>query len=393
MTIVLDDAGRGVTTKLPASRVPTTLVFANLLRNRTRLVVALVGVAFSIFLMVFQASLLIGFIRATGGVIRSVDGAVWIVPRGLPCFDFAARVPRRFADLARQAAGVDDVVAVEAGFATLVRPDGARRAVLLVGAEPSAGPRFPFPADPGGTIVPDGITIDHSNAALLGIRAQPVRLEVAGRRAIAVREVDGFGSFLGSPYVFAGYGDARRMLRAGPEDTSFLVVRLTDGADAGAVVETLRRRLPESDVLTRGEFAARSASFWLVQTGAGGAILVAALLGFAVGLVITSQTMYANTMEQIDEFATLKAIGAENDTVARLVLCQATLVGAAGASIGTLVTWPLVTLAREYLVAWIATPWWLRAAAPLAGVLMCCLGSLASVRRVIAVDPVTILRR
>jgi putative ABC transport system permease protein len=343
--------------------------------------------------MVFQASLLAGFIQAAGHVVQSIDGSVWIVPRGVPCFDFSARLPRRFGDLAKGTPGVVDVVAIAAGFTTLVRPDGARRAVLLVGAEARAGSAFPFPRTLDSAQPPDGLSVDASNAEVLGVALAPTGVEVAGRRAAVVSLVNGFGSFLGSPYVFAAYRDASRMLAFGPEETSFLVVRTDRDADARAVASDLQRRLPEADVLTRDDFASRSAAFWLIQTGAGGAILVAALLAFAIGLVITSQTMYASTMEQLDEFATLKAIGAANATVARLVLYQSTMVGITGAAMGLLLTGPLVALARSHLVAWIATPWWLRAVAPLVGVSMCALGSLASVRQVCGVDPVTVLRR
>jgi len=377
-----------------STAAPATLVLANVLRNRTRLAIALIGVAFSVFLMVFQASLLVGFIQAAQRVVRSIDGTVWLVPHGVPCFDFAARLPRRYAELARQTAGTIDVVSVVSGFTTLVRPDGVRRPILLVGSEPEAGTGFPFPesAD-AGPRPPDGLSIDRSSAEMLGSVTLPVRLEVAGFRGRVVRHVDGFASFLGSPYAFASYRDAHRMLGLDAEESSFLVVRTRGDADPARVAADLQRRFQDIDVLTRDAFASRSAWFWLTQTGAGGAILVAALLGFTIGLVITSQTMYANTMEQLDEFATLKAIGADNRTLARLVIYQAVILGLVGALIGVGMTVPLVWLARAHLVAWIVTPWWLRAAAPAAGVAMCALGSLASVTRVLAVDPITVLRR
>ena len=276
-----------------STAAPAPLVLANLLRNRTRLAIALVGVAFSVFLMVFQASLLVGFIQAAQRVVRAIDGAVWLVPHGVPCFDFAARLPRRYADLARQTAGTTDVVSVVSGFTTLVRPDGVRRPVLLVGSEPAAGIGFPFPeSDDAGPRPPDGLSIDRSSAGMLGSVRLPVRLEVGGVRGRVVRHVDGFASFLGSPYAFASYQDAHRMLGLDAEESSFLVVRTRGDADPVRVAADLQRRLPEIDVLTRDAFAARSAWFWLTQTGAGGAILVAALLGFTIGLVITSQTMY-----------------------------------------------------------------------------------------------------
>ena len=39
--------------------------------------------------------------------------------------------------------------------------------------------------------------------------------------------------------------------------------------------------------------------YWITQTGAGGAILTAALLGFFIGLAVVSQSIYATTMEEI----------------------------------------------------------------------------------------------
>ena len=56
------------------------------------------------------------------------------------------------------------------------------------------------------------------------------------------------------------------------------------------------------------EFSNRSQMFWVLQTGAGGAILIAALLGFVVGFVVVSQNMYAMTMEKLDSGWTITAV-------------------------------------------------------------------------------------
>lgn len=377
---------------MPKARVPLSLVRGNLTRDRGRSAVAVFGVAFAVFLMVFQASLLFGFISASQRVIQAFDGDVWIVPRGVACFDFAARLPARFADLARQPSEVDAVVAVAAGFTTLEREDGARRAVLLVGAERDAGRRFPFP-QPGDPSRPDAVAVDASNAGMLGASVLPASFAIGGQRAVAVRHVRGFGSFLGSPYVFTNYRDARRMLSMRAEETSFLVVHARHGAPIDRLVGALRQRLPEADVLSREEFSRRSAIFWLVQTGAGGGILVAAILGFIVGFAITSQTFYATTMERVDEFATLKAIGTPNRTLAAIVAIQATLLGAVGAALGAVATTPIVSLVRSAVVPWIETPWFLFVAGPALGMAMSVLGSLASIRRVARVDAVLVFRR
>jgi len=71
----------------------------------------------------------------------------------------------------------------------------------------------------------------------------------------------------------------------------------------------LTSTLAKAEVLTPAEFRKRSRSFWLFETGAGAALFAGALLGMIVGSVIVAQTLYSNTKEHLNEFATLRAIG------------------------------------------------------------------------------------
>src|SRR2546427_11587870 len=107
---------------------------------------------------------------------------------------------------------------------------------------------------------------------------------------------------------------------AGPEEAMFVLLRVDKGYSTSDVQQSLRQRLPEVDVLTRDEFARKSRTYWTIKTGAGGAILTAAVLGFLIGLVVGSQTFYANTMENIEEYATLKALGASRVFVAPILV-------------------------------------------------------------------------
>lgn len=370
---------------LQISVLPLTVVLRHLVRNPARLGVTVSGVSFAVFLMVFQGSLLTGFIAASQKVMRTIGGDAWIIPKGVTCFDFAARLPRRYDEMIRGVVGVTGVTPVVAQFTTFNRPDGQRRAVLMVGA-PGDVANWPVHGEP------DEVAIDESTAELLGVSRLPAESELGGRRAHVSRIITGYGSFLGSPYVFSSLIDAKRALGFGDEEVSYHVVSFDRSASASDTVAALRKRLPEVDVLTSGEFANQSARFWLIQTGAGGAILTAGLLGFAVGMAIVSQTLYASTMESLGEFATLKALGASNSTIRWFVITQAILVGIVGGIIGVSMTWPMVSLARQHLVAWVATPWWLVASALFGGVLMSVAASLASVRQAVRVDPVAALR-
>jgi len=50
-----------------------SLAFRNLLHDRIRFLVTALGVAFAVFLMIFQGSLLIGFLGAAAEIIDAAD--------------------------------------------------------------------------------------------------------------------------------------------------------------------------------------------------------------------------------------------------------------------------------------------------------------------------------
>ena len=219
----------------------------------------------------------------------------------------------------------------------------------------------------------------------------PSEVEINGHRANIDHEIEGFGGFLGVPSLFTSYRNAARYLVAGPEDGMYVLLRVSKEYSVSDVQGNLRQRLPEVDILTREEFAHKSRMYWVVKTGAGSAILTAAVLGFLIGLVVVSQTIYANTMENIEEYATLKALGASRVFVARIVLMQSLICGAAGSILGLLAVVPAMNYARS-LIPWIHTPWWLPVIMAVLSLLMCSLASVASVRSALTVDPGRVFR-
>jgi putative ABC transport system permease protein len=370
-----------------------SLAFRNLLHDRIRFLVTALGVAFAVFLMIFQGSLLIGFLGAAAEIIDAADSDIWITPRGVSCFDFSATMDRRFREIAQGIPGVASVSRVSVAFANYRKPDGQHQTVVLVGADPTLGSRFPLPYLPNspGVLEPEAIVIDESNADSLGVDTFPTHIEINGRRAHVSGKVRGFASFLGSPYVFASYEDASRYSGLGPEEGVYLILRVAKDDDIASVKAQLTARLPEVDVWTRDEFGRRSKLYWITQTGAGAAILTAAVLAFLIGLVVVSQTIYATTMEHLDEFATLKALGASQRFVIKVVLNQSLACCVAGCVLGLLATIPMVAFARR-AVAWIYTPWWLMLVVLIPSLLMCVLASIMSIRTALSVEPAKVFR-
>jgi putative ABC transport system permease protein len=369
------------------------LAWRNLNHDRFRFLVTIVGIAFAVFLMIFQGSLLVGFLRTASKAIDMTDADLWIAARGIESFEFASPLPDRFYDIAAGVKGVEAVHRMTLGQTLYQKPSGMMQSVLLIGAEPGTGSRFPIPYGDTreSSVIPEAILVDQSNAVALDVAGLPQDIEVGWRRARVVQIIEGFGSFFGTPYVFTGYNDAVRYLRWPGDTVVFLTLRVKPGEDPLEVRRALQRKLPEVDVWTRAEFSSRARKFWVEKTGAGGAIVLAAVLGFVVGMVIVSQNIYATTMENLEEFATLKAIGARRWYIQKVVLTQALACGAVGSVIGLCAYLPLLGPIRR-TISWISFPWWLPFSTIFLGLVMCVLASVVSIRKAVSVEPGKVFR-
>jgi len=377
----------------PFGSMKFLLAVRNLRRSRGRLLVSLFGIAFATFLMAVQGSLLHSFTRTASRIVDSVDADLWIVGKGTPTFDYVSPIPERYAFLALGIDGVRDAGRGIAGWAPIQRPNGDRTLVMLIGVESAYRGRLPPVAAVAATrgLSDSALIIDASDARTLGFDGALKTAQVAARRGYFLSETQGFASFLGSPLVFADYSDAHRFLRLERTQTSFVVLHLEPGRNPIAVRDALRARLPDVDIWQTGEFSLQSRIFWLVQTGAGGALTIAAILGFGIGLVLVAQTIYGITTENIEEYATMKAMGASNRDVRTVVLSQSLICGVVGGIFGLLIVEPFAMVLR-LLVSWMAVPYWMYFVVAGALALLCVLASLIAAQPAVRVDPGRVFR-
>ncbi len=57
-------------------------------------------------------------------------------------------------------------------------------------------------------------------------------------------------------------------------------------------------------------------------------------MGLVVGIVVVAQTLYASTIDHINEFATLRAMGAENRFLYNIIVLQAVISAIVGYALG-----------------------------------------------------------
>ena len=126
-------------------------------------------------------------------------------------------------------------------------------------------------------------------------------------------------------------------------------------------------------------------------TGAGITVLIAAGLGLLVGVVVVAQTIYAATVDHIREYGTLKAMGATNAYLYRVILEQAALSAVAGYSVGIAIALVASRGSQAGTTAIILE--WPLAIALFALTLVMCLGaSVVSINKVTRIDPAMVFK-
>jgi putative ABC transport system permease protein len=234
--------------------------------------------------------------------------------------------------------------------------------------------------------------VAESDRARFGFTGVGDVAEVLGlRRVRLVGTVPNVRS-LAAPYLFCSVETAHSLISfVGPDQTTFLLARCKNPADAPAVAARLRRDYPDMSAYTKDELSARSRWYWLVATKTGIAIGGSAMLGLLVGIIVTSQTLYAATAASLKEYATLRALGIPQWRIAMAVIEQALWIGGAGVALAIPIAFGLAGLV-DYLGARAILPAWLLAGAAFVTMAMAVGSGLLALRSLRLLEPAELLR-
>jgi putative ABC transport system permease protein len=371
------------------------LAFRNLFHDTLSLFVTLTGIVFSVVLVAVQCGLYLGSEQTIAAVLDQIDADLWVAPIGTKSFDDPNFLMGRERYAVLSSSGVKSAEDLIVGFASWRKPRGGATAVLVVGSDWTKGGLKPWSIVEGSLeelAVPDAVAADRTYFADLGIDKLGDTAEINGNRVVVTAITHGIRSFTTLPYVFTNVTRAKSYLGAGTEQASYTLVKITPGADIKQVKASLAARLPDTEVLEHQEFRRRSLDYWLFQTGAGAALIAGAILGLIVGVVIVAQTLYASTKDHLNEFATLRALGASASYIHQVILMQAMISAVVGYIVGMALSLLVVWLAKDSTMVVIMTP---GLAAALFGVTigMCAIAAMSAIMKVTRIDPSGVFSR
>ena len=372
-----------------------TLALRNFIHDRVSLIVTLVGIVFSVVLMAIQIGLYYGSQQVITGMIDHSGAQLWIVPIGAQSFDDSALLKggEKYAALSRP--GVAS--AIDLGVQTMgwKRADGAQQVVVVVGTDPSDQGLAAWNLIEGTAndiYKPNGIIADKAYLADLQLKAIGESGEINGQRVVLVGITDHIRSFTTLPYLFTSLNRARILMQAGPNQSGFVMIKLKPDTNPEAVRADLQKSIRDVDVLTNEEFRDRSIHHWLFATGAGAALIAGAILGLIVGVVVVAQTLYASTKDHLNEFATLRALGASSGYIIKVILVQAVLSAVIGYAIGMIEALVIIWATRDTQLTILLTPW-LAFALFLITLAMCVFSAISAIVKVTRIDPAMVFSR
>lgn len=376
-------------------RLAFNLASRNLLHDRLRFAATLVGIVFSVVLVMIQMGLFLGFGRMVSTMIDHASTDLWVVPKRAKSFEDPSLLDLKLRDRVATVDGVASVVPVVIGFSDWRLNSGEMTPVFIVGVDLHEAGLQPWNVVEGDVhALSDhaAVVVDRSYLKRLGVSGIGSTAEVRGRRVHVVALTQGIRSFTTTPYVFVDLKNARTYTGTPPDRASHLLVRVKSEADLDKVAQSLRSQLTDAEVITTDEFRSRSRSFWLFGTGAGAALFAGALLGVIVGTVIVAQTLYSSTKDHLTEFATLRAMGSSNGYIYNVIIYQALLNAIIGfciaASIGAIVVQMTALSALPIVI----TPSLLSGLSALT-VVMCVASAIGAIFRVVRIDPATVFMR
>jgi len=362
------------------------LAAANVMHRKTRTAVSVFAVAMEVAMVMLLVGMANGTLGEIADRLQNVGADVLFQPpdASLILGATSAVMPVKFGDLMKQVPGVTDVAPVLNWHVSQIK--GVSRAVNLWAIDyPS------FQRISGGLDILDGAGLEERDTLVMdNVLANATGVRVGDVLPMLNREfrVAGICRAGAGGRLYARIDDIQTAIGT-PDKASFFLVKGTSSLEADKLTERLQERFKGYKITPMAQV-----SRMMQQNAVGLEQFKEALTGIAVliSFLVVLLAMYTTIIERTREIGILRAIGAGQATIVRLVVAESALICLAGVVVGILLAfggaWYLprvfptlsVTLSREWAL--------IASGLGLAGGL---LGSIYPATRAARMDPIQAL--
>lgn len=367
--------------------------------DRAKYLGLIFAIAFSTFLLQNQTSIFAGILARTGSQIADVtDAEVWVMDPATQYFEETKALKDTDLLRIRGVTGVDYAVRLFKGLPVARTPAGRFSQAVVMGLDDATligAPRKMLMGSWERLREPNSIVIDKAGYLLL-FPDEPLELErTLEMNDHLVRIVgisDASAPFASFPIMHARYSEAVNFQGRERSQMAFVLVR----PQAGITPKEMSQRIEAETGLrarTRDEFRWDCIRYYLKHTGIPVNFGITIAIALIVGLVVSGQTFYLFTVENLKQFGALKAIGVTNWRLMGMILLQALTVGFIGYALGTGMAAAFFEITAHKIATRGIVLLWQNVVG--VGVLMFLVvigASLLSIRRVLVLEPAAVFR-
>lgn len=407
------------------------LAWLQLKREKVRLLIAIAGIGFAVFLMFVQLGFRDALFNSAIRFHENVKGDIMLLSTRSNSLISIQSFPQRRLYGLLGLETVENISPVYVGFGLWKNPfweglpKSQTRQLMVLGVDPNddvlSVPGYDAAARKL-LKVEDHILFDKKSRAEFGpIPAKFEEFQKQGKSIvteISDRKVTIDGLFeLGAS--FGADGNAltsesnflRIFTRRDRGDINIGIVKLKQGADLYKSLEAVKKALPggyrvnptlkpdeakedfivgEIRVLTKKAFVEVERKYWQNSTSIGFIFTLGAVIGFLVGIVIVYQILYTDVSDHLPEYATLKAMGYKNRYLLKVVFQEALILSVMGFIPGFLLSNGMYTLTRNATALPLAMTSDRTLTVFCLAVMMCAISGAIAVRKVQDADPADI---
>ena len=355
---------------------------------------ALAGIIISVFLIGQQAGVFIFLTDAMKSIVANNQGYIWVT-------DETTNNVNQLSPLdVRKGREIASLPGVERVYPVVIASGGAKFAngtiggFALIGSEAPnfvGGPWRLYTARKEDMLPEGAILTDFYDAKALGGLKPGDYFEINGKKVYNAGLTRGVRGFGGGTYAFTTIERARALTGFSTDKVSFYLVKWKPGVNPATVISVINQHINGVRAWDAEDFASTTLKTVLSTNGI--AASFGSLIGFAIisGLVIIGLTLYSAAIDRIKDYGTLKAIGATNGYIRRLILTQALLFAVIGFVVGRLMVEGFrLGIAQSGTLFYF--PAWFEYALFAITLFISLGGSLFAIRRINSLEPAQVFR-
>mgnify|MGYP001362256850 CR=1 FL=1 len=304
----------------------------------------IVGIVISIFLIGQQLTTLQFLMDVMAGLINNAKpdaGEIWVIDNSSENTETLTPMDIRFVQEIRSVEGVESTYPVVVASAKMALKNGKSAVVTLVGSEAPL-----FVGGPDTAKIIEGNIAELANSKTVSIEYFDARkldpslrvgsnIEVNGQNAIIKATTMNAQAF-GGHYMYTNINSARFLGNFSNDKVSVIVVKLKPGANEQQVINQINHSFFGIRAWDVEKLRSSTVRSILSQTNMGVTFGTLIIFAIVTGFFIIGLTMYSAVLDRIKDYGTLKAIGAKNGYVRRLILMQSIIFSVIGFTIALL---------------------------------------------------------